>query len=81
MKKYTLAFFVNDNDKFQEKVLKPALDSMRSSGKGGDYGCFAVSSSDEFRRLEKIKDAIENSELSDSEKLEEILEIFCRINP
>ncbi|AUR89554.1 hypothetical protein NVP1124O_53 [Vibrio phage 1.124.O._10N.286.49.B1] len=81
MKKYTLAFFVNDSDKFQEKVLRPALDSMRSSDEGGEYGCFAVSASDEFRRLEKIEETIENSELSDSEKLEGIIEIFGRINP
>lgn len=81
MKKYTLAFFVNDQDKFQKDVMKPALDSMRASCDGGDYGCFAVSASDEFRRLEKIESTLENQEMSDSEKLDEIMEIFGSINP
>lgn len=78
MKVFTIAYMVNDREKFNSEIMSGVMDSMRNFNKGNDYGVFAVSKSNEFEKLEKIEEITENFDDygSDTEKMEAIMNIL-----
>lgn len=72
MKKVTIGYIVNDNESFNRSVMSNVMEDMKHYDESKNYTAFAVSHGDEFGRLESIDEILNDSDLSDSEKIDEI---------
>lgn len=73
MSKIVIGYTVNDEKAFNEAIFKTACDSMTECKGDAPFYAYAISHHDEFDRMEKIEDILENEEgLSSSEMIEAI---------